>query len=346
MRVSVIVVSFNTRDLLCRCLDSLEEADEVIVVDNASTDGSADAVSVFYPHVRLVRNAVNVGFGSANNQGLDLLTGDLALLLNSDAFAEPGAIGLLAKTMADESIVACGGRLVAPAKIGLFRSETARLFVERSSGYRELFQAQADATQNSCAKGLTLWAVFCEQTWLEKLLEAASTTTPYWLTRSLLEFQDFYPNPMYRVYDVAQVMGACLMMRPGLRFDERFFLYCEDTELCHRLLRQGRIVYVPDAVFGHELGASSASARWASVARYNSGKERFFKIHSGAFAADVCWAFDRFGALFRLAVWTVATVVTLGSVAGFRRRVALFARVLFAPFEGPPDPRGTSREGS
>ncbi|MEZ5163764.1 MAG: hypothetical protein R2688_08430 [Fimbriimonadaceae bacterium] len=67
-------------------------------------------------------------------------------------------------------------------------------------------------------------------------------------------------------------MGACLMLRPVERFDERFFLYCEDTELCHRLAQRGKIMYAPEAEFVHELGASSTTTRWESIARYNRGK--------------------------------------------------------------------------
>ena len=93
--VSVIIVSYNTRDHLLVCLGSLGECAEVIVVDNASTDGSADAVVAAALGVVLIQNKVNRGFGVACNQGLKQASHDLRLLLNSDAAATPGAIGLL-----------------------------------------------------------------------------------------------------------------------------------------------------------------------------------------------------------------------------------------------------------
>jgi GT2 family glycosyltransferase len=87
-RVSVIVVSFNTRDLLRKCLASIEGHHEVIVVDNGSQDGSAEMVQAEFPQARLITGP-NVGFGRGNNRGLDVARGDYVLLLNSDAEASP-----------------------------------------------------------------------------------------------------------------------------------------------------------------------------------------------------------------------------------------------------------------
>ncbi len=308
-RVSVIVVSFNTRDLLARCLASLGRSHEVIVIDNASADGSAEMVAADYPWVKLIRNATNRGFGPANNQGLDAMTGAFALFLNSDAEAEPGAVEALADVLdADPGLVAAGGRLVSPD----------------------------GSTQNSTANRLTPWAVFCEQTLLEKVFPRSRRLSPYWNTARLLASGE----PVART---EQVMGACLMTRPVERFDERFFLYCEDTELCRRLRRHGEIAYVPAARFRHELGASSSNLRWLAVARYNRGKELYFRLHHGLFSYWVALKLDRLGALGRMLGWLVPTVLTLGLAGRFRRKVALFARVLFAPFGGPPRPRDTAQ---
>lgn len=301
--VTVIVVSYETRDLLRRCLASLAEADEVIVVDNASTDGSADMVAAEFPRVRLVRNTLNLGFGAANNRGLDLATGDLVLFLNSDARAEPGALGRLAEVFDDPEVVAAGGRLRYPD----------------------------GRVQPSCAGPLTLWAVFCEQTYLERLFPRSSWASPYWRTDRL---------PDDRPSEVTQVMGACLMIRPVERFDERFFLYCEDTDLCHRLGRHGKILYAPGAVFVHELGGSSRQDRWRAVARYNRGKELYFAIHRGRPAAVMAFLMNRLGALLRLIAWLLTTVATVGLWRSARSRVSLFLRVLFAPIVPDPMPSG------
>ena len=127
---------------------------------------------------------------------------------------------------------------------------------------------------------------FREQTLLERLLGG------YWRTRDL---------PTDRPSDVTQVMGACLMTRTGLEpWDERFFLYCEDTDLCLRLRRRGRIVYVPDAGFEHDLGTSSRREPWRGIARYNAGKELYFRVHHGILQSYACVVLDRLGAALRI----------------------------------------------
>lgn len=297
VRLGVVIVSYNTKEHLRACLQSLAEADEIIVVDNASRDGSPEMVATDFPHVRLIANTANRGFGAANNQGLDAMSSEIALLLNSDATATPGAIATLKRIMADPAVVACGGQLQFPD----------------------------GRVQASCCAPLTLWAVACEQFLLEKAFPSSQVFSPYWLTHRLLA-QGPGPHP------VAQVMGACLCLRKVERFDEQFFLYCEDTELCHRLARHGEILYVPEAVFTHALGASSAGTRWQAVARYNRGKELYFKLHHGAFASFVAWKLNREGALLRLLGY-------LGLCLVRPRRawphVQMWARVLTAPISGP-----------
>jgi N-acetylglucosaminyl-diphospho-decaprenol L-rhamnosyltransferase len=298
--VSVIVVSYNTKEKLHRCLSCIEPGHEAIVVDNASSDGSAEMVAEEFPHAVLIRNEENRGFGAANNQGLDAMSRTLALFLNSDCYAEPGAILRLSMAFRDSEVVAAGGKLLNPD--GSF--------------------------QPSVAGHLTLWMVFMEQTFLERLLRPFGLG--YW-----------FVEPFAETRVVPQVMGACLMCRPLERFDERFFLYCEDTDLCRRLETHGKILHDPAARFTHELGSSSIGAsRWLSVARYNRGKELFFQIHQGKAQATVCWLMDRLGALIRLLVWLVPTLLTLGLVRRYRDQVGLFCKVLMTPILGPdPAPR-------
>ena len=153
--VCVIVVSYNTREKLRRCLECIEAQHEVIVVDNHSTDGTVEMIREHFPHVTLVENDENRGFGPANNQGIHRMTRKLALFLNSDCYAEPGSINRLADAMATPEIVACGGLLKNP------------------DGSRQL----------SVAKQLTLWAVFLEQTFLESIFRQFGLG--YWQTPSM-----------------------------------------------------------------------------------------------------------------------------------------------------------------
>ncbi|MBS1709520.1 MAG: glycosyltransferase family 2 protein [Armatimonadetes bacterium] len=301
-KVTVLVVSYNTAGHLRDCLAGLDGVHEVIVVDNASTDGSAALVAESFPDVRLIANKTNRGFGAANNQGLDVMTGDVALLLNSDAVPTPGAVEELARAMLDPTVVACGGRLTFPD----------------------------GRAQNSACGRLTLWRVWCEQMLWEKIFPFSRWLNGYWLN-------DWIPSD--RTTEVEQVMGACLMIHPVERFDERFFLYCEDTELCRRLRGHGRIVYVPSAVFTHELGASSSSTRWESVARYNRGKELYFSIHHSPFAGLMCFVFDRCGAALRLMLYCLffGYMFISGDYSKFKN-ITLWWQVLTAPRLGPPRP--------
>ncbi len=119
-------------------------------------------------------------------------------------------------------------------------------------------------------------------------------------------------------------------------FDERFFLYCEDTELCKRISEQGEIWYVPKALFTHALGTSSESGRWRAVSYYNRGKELYFKIHHGSGASILCLILNRLGALLRLVVWGFGSIFTLFLVRRLRDKAVLFVRVLFAPVDPYP----------
>jgi len=302
-QIAVVVVSYNTRDALRRCLGTLGEADVVVVVDNDSTDGSPEMVAADFPAVTLIRNDRNVGFGAANNQALAALTTDLVLLLNSDAWAEPGAISRLADVFADSSVAAAGGRLVYPD----------------------------GRTQNSTARALTWTKLIGEQLMLDKVLLGITPFGNYWTTGAILK-----AHTPGGIYDVAQLMGACLMMRRGERFDARYPLYCEDTELCDRLRTHGRLVYVPDAPFGHALGSSTSADRWRGVALYNAGKERYFGDRYGTAGRLLAWLIDRMGAGLRLIAWLGLNLVSLGLRARWRGQVGLFWRVLTAPVDGPP----------
>jgi len=281
-KISVVIVSFNTRDKLRRCLQCIEAEHEVVVVDNASLDGSAEMVASEFPQVKLLVNPTNTGFGSANNLGCTIACGELVLFLNSDAYADPGAITLLAAVFDDSAVVAAGGKLLNPDR----------------------------TLQWSTANVLTLWAVFCEQTYLEKIFRKSRLFSPYWNTDTLAKSNAVQATP--------QVMGACLMVRaddgnPIERFDERYFLYCEDTDLCRRLSAHGKLVYVPQATFVHELGSSSAKDPAVGIIRYNRGKVLYFSIHFGRIAASMCWLLNRLGAALRLAVWAAKY-----ALSGFR----------------------------
>jgi GT2 family glycosyltransferase len=288
-KLSVIIVAYGNADTIHRCIGSLPPDAEVIIVENVSTEPPLPDLKVSM-HLRM---DANLGFGRACNRGLREASGECVLILNPDAWASgpDEASRLMDFLHTKKEAVAVGARLVLPS----------------------------GKVQPSCARQLSLWAVFLEQTFLERLAGG------YWIdTAAALE-------PLR----VPQVTGACFAMKRiagnFLRFDDRFFLYCEDTELMKRLAEHGEIWHDPRAVFGHELGHSSAGNRWFGIACYNRGKELYFEIHHGKLASWACYALNRFGALLRLILWAVAAAGTLGFVARFRRQIVTFAKVLAAP---------------
>ena len=293
-KLSVVIVAFKSRETIGKCVSSLPTDAEIFVIENRADSGNIDETSL-PPGVRFLRNEKNLGFGRACNQGLDLATGDYALILNPDAWAasQDGADRLVDFLEKNADAVAVGARLLLPN----------------------------GTTQLSCARELTLGAVFLEQTLLEKLVFG------YWIDTSKAT------SPI----KVPQVTGACFLMKPingqFLSFDDRFFLYCEDTELMKRLSKHGAIYHLPSAVFHHELGTSSNKNRWLAVACYNRGKELYFDIHHGKASSIICFLLNRAGALLRLLVWSVATLITLGALRRFQENAATFARVLFAPLD-------------
>ncbi|MBX3118818.1 MAG: glycosyltransferase [Fimbriimonadaceae bacterium] len=394
--VSVVIVSYNTRDKLRQCLYHLQEDQqstgvgyEIIVVDNNSNDGSAGVVSEDFPEVRLIRNATNVGFGTANNIGIRAATRDLVLLLNSDAYVDSGAIqrlvevfdplhtqekaGGLSSSMTKQHSAHSQAEVTEDSDPPRDAIPTVEVFdplhtQEKAGGSSSSMtgqhsaHSQAEVTvdsdpppndpspganpvvaagarllnpdrtlQESSCNELTLWAVFCEQSYLEKLFPNSRLFSPYWNSRK-----------HNGTAEVEQVMGACMMMRKGFEFfDERFFLYCEDTELCKRLRKQGKILYVPSAQVTHDLGSSSDASRWRAVAFYNRGKELYFEIHHGKTAAFMCWWLNRWGAFLRGLVWTLIAVLSLNKNPEWIERAKLFWKVLAAPKLGPPDPRSS-----
>lgn len=289
-KISVIIVSYNTASHVLAALDALKgQAHEVIVVDNASRDNTISLIQEHHPEVKIIVNNRNLGFGAANNQGLNAMSGDLALLLNSDCMPEPGAVEVLSEAFTDPTVIAAGGRLNNPD----------------------------GSLQESASSRLTLWVVFCEQFLTYRLFPNSHIFNPYSLSGRLASASS-------ESAEVDQVMGACLMMRPVCQFNEKFFLYCEDTELCHRLAQKGRILYVPRAVFIHELGVSSKENRWWSVACYNRGKEQYFRIHHGRIAQIVCFFLNRLGAAMRIILKP--------------KNAQMWWRVMTTGIDGPPLP--------
>jgi len=237
--VTVIVASFNTRDLLRDCIQSiLAECEqlppgttaEVLIVDNASTDGSPEMVedefAASHSPVRMIRSDVNLGFAAANNLAIEAARGRYLVLLNSDAFFRRGALRLAVQHMDANTTVGVGGaRLVSPQ----------------------------GEWQPSARAFPSLWHVF---------VVFSGLASRYPKSRVFGAFDRTWASPDFQA-DVDWVPGAFSIMRrealvkTGL-FDPRFFLYCEEVDLCRRIKAKGfRVIYWPDVVVTHIGGESS-----------------------------------------------------------------------------------------
>jgi hypothetical protein len=233
-------VNWNTRELLATCLDTLkpERADgpvDVVVVDNGSTDASAEMVARDHPDVTLLRNERNLGFAQAVNQAFQQTAGDYVLLLNSDARVPAGAIATCLRYMdTAPDVGAVGCRLAYPDG-----------------------RVQSSCYRFKSLRGVLLNALFLGQTF----------------RRSAWANWPRYGERVWRQpTDVDCVVGAFMMIRrtavPGATlFDPGYFVYGEEEDLCYRLRRDGwRTVHLPDVTVVHHHSASSGSptaSAWA-----------------------------------------------------------------------------------
>ncbi len=224
--VSCIIVNFNTKNLLKRCLDALDRgftgshvSHETIVVDNNSSDGSIGMVSHDYQNVILLKNSKNEGFGKANNQAIQKARGQYVLLLNSDCIAQPGSIAKLLGYIRSKKSAFAGGKLFNTDK----------------------------TVQYSCGSFYTLPVV------IESLF----------LQGDKLGITRYSPKTVRKV---DWVSGACLIGQKDLfvryPFDESIFMYMDEIDLLYRAHMKGIHTYFfPHARFIHVGAASSGSLK-------------------------------------------------------------------------------------
>lgn len=248
--IAVAVVSYNTRDLLRACLDSIlgEQPDEVVVVDNASSDGSPEMVRDEYPGVTLWRNEDNRGFASGVNQAFARSSSPHVLLLNSDTALTPGVLrGLGAYLDQNQEAAVVGPRLLNPD----------------------------GSLQPSCYHFPTPLHVLLELS----SLSAAVRFVPVLRRRYLRT----WPHDEARA--VPWVLGAAMAIRRSAfeavgGFDESFFMYSEEVDFCFRLQRAGwETHFAPVGSVFHVGGASTAQQRAAMAFRALSSTLSLYERH-------------------------------------------------------------------
>jgi GT2 family glycosyltransferase len=253
--VSVVIVNFNSQDLLIKCLDSVitgisRHTYEIIVVDNYSSDGSAEMVKKTYPRVKMIENPANLGFIKANNIGIRASSGKYILCLNNDTVAEKGAIDKLAELLANDPKTGAVGPKLLNAD-GSIQKQGRRSF---PTPLNSLYYFSG----------------------LSRLFPDNKAFGAY-----LLTFID-----ESRTQEVDCLCGAAMMVKKetvadvGL-MDEAYFMYGDDIDWCIRIKRAGwKIYYVPSAVIVHYGGMGGSRQRlYRNVIEFYRAMAIFYSKH-------------------------------------------------------------------
>lgn len=298
MELSVIIVNWNTKNLLCQCLDSLNQVVkkiemEIFVVDNGSMDGSGETIRKRFPVVKLIENQTNVGFAKANNQALRLAKGKYALLLNPDTQIKRGAIEEMISFMsAHPEVGGVGGQLL------------------NSDGSK----------QNSIANFPSLATELLNKSLLR------------WLFPEKFPGKEkSYLGPI----EVDSVIGACMMVRReameqvGL-LDEDYFLFLEETDWCYRMKKASlKIYHIPQAEIFHFQGRSTEKNKERAKIEYYRSRYHFFRKNRGRFQ----WTILHIGLLIRLAVElifaSIVGIFTFFTIKKWRRKVSAYAYLIW-----------------
>jgi len=270
--LTIIIVSWNVRDLLRRCLQSISEQGkpaapgnetwlmdhgswETIVVDNASSDGSAEMIRREFPQVRLITNDENRGFTAANNQGLALGQGRYLLLLNPDT------------ELVGDALATMIGYLEEHPEVGALGPQL----------------RYADGSLQSSRRRFPTFAT---------ALVESTVVQQWWSDSRLLRRYYVADTPDDEIQPVDWVVGACLLVRRqayeqvgGL--DEGYFMYSEELDWCKRIKDVGwEVVYLPTATVIHHEGKSSEQVVPARHIHFQSSKVRYFRKHHGTPQAE------------------------------------------------------------
>jgi len=250
--VTAVIVSYNVRDLLLRCIRSLKDdgVERIVVVDNDSRDGSAEAVEQHEPDVEVVRTGANLGFGGGANRGAALATTPYVLVVNPDVVVDPGSTKVLVAVLDEEPDVG----LVAP-----------RIDTPEGELYPNVrrFPDMVDAAGHA----------FLHFLW---------PSNPFSRRYKMLDWDHA------TAADVDWVAGTHFLVRRTAwdevgGFDEDFFMYGEDVYLCWSLHRAGwRVRYEPAARVEHAIGQSTDQTPYRMIAAHHRSLLRYAaKTHTG-----------------------------------------------------------------
>ena len=315
MDLSIIIVSWNVRELLAECLDSIAASPvirvapdgathgengphtEVIAVDSASTDGTPAMLAERYPWVHLFPQAENIGFTRGNNLGLDVAQGRHLLLLNPDTLVREDALPRLVAYLDDHPDVGLAGPHVLNAD-GTTQS-TRRRFLRPLDG-------------------------FFESTWLQG-----------YAPRGMLERFYMTTQPDNGTFDVDWVQGCALIARREVYeqiggLDTGYVMFFEETDWCRRAKDRGwRVVYLGDAHIVHYGGASTEQVQARKHIHFQQSKVRYYRKFHGWPLAFALWAFLLLSYMVQIVIEAVKAL--LGHKRAMRiERIKTYTRVVVA----------------
>ncbi|NJD23531.1 MAG: glycosyltransferase [Melioribacter sp.] len=252
--LSIIIINYNVKEFLLNLLDSLRKAvknisTEIIIVDNASDDGSVEILREKFPNIKLIANKKNVGFGSANNQALQVAKGKYFLLINPDTIVR------------EDTLIKMLGFFDKTPQVGI-----AGCKVLNPDGSLQL----------ACRRGFPgPWTSFTKVMGLSKLFPKSRLFARYNLT-FLNENQ---------TYEVDAISGAFMMMRKEVYekiggFDQQFFMYGEDLDLCYRVQKSGyKVYYVHNTEIIHYKGESTKRSSLDETKIFYDAMHLFVRKH-------------------------------------------------------------------
>lgn len=309
MDVSIVIVNWNTKELLLNCLRSIDDTTlnlniEVIVVDNGSLDGSSKAVKENFPQIKLIENTDNKGFAKANNQAIAIASGRYILLLNSDAILTDGSLNGLV-TFMDKTPAAA----VAACQ----------------------YLNPDGSKQNSFDNFPTLATELLNKSLLRTLFPGTYPSK-----------KKVYHEPM----EVESVIGACMIVRAdalkqvGL-LDEDYFFFLEETDWCFRMHQAGwKIYHLPHINVYHLQGQSKEKNPSKAWIEYYRSSYIFFKKHRNAASYTMLRIARLAKLILNLTLVLFGLFLTLAMDKGLKRRFRIYRDLLIWHLKGCPASTG------
>lgn len=293
--LSVVIVSWNTMKLVLDCLQSLERArlglpTEIILVDNASTDGTVEKVRELYPHAKVIRNEENLGFAKANNVGIGIGSGEYVALVNSDVVVPQGCLEKMVRYMQLHPDIGMLGpkMILRDGTIG-----------------------------RSCYRFPTVWNWFCNALALNSIFKRSETFGNFELTNFDYD----------KIQDVDVLTGWFWMVRRSAIdrvgvLDEQFFMYGEDIDWPKRFHKEGwRVTFYPEAEAIHYCGASSDRAPTRFYVEMNRANLQYFSKHHGATGVVGFWLAMWIQQMLRVIGYCVVYVFSQKDRAGVAHKI-------------------------